>query len=151
MGRQPAMTDEKSVVQTLMSREENMFSTLNLILFKTSPRHRFVTLYDDKIPLLHYGSRVKPVILKIKSGPAFDMLFLLCFLKKTQEKEWMDAEFLSRIYFGDEVSLDTIHNYMESKLRGTLRKALKKVFGIDVTDFIAREDHHYHLALTKAY
>ncbi len=121
------MTDEKSVVQTLISREENMFPTLNLILFKTSQRHRFVSLYNADKKLGDYGSRVKPAIVKFRSGHAFDIRFLLCFLKKQEHKEWVDAEFLNRIYFGDEVSLDTIHNYMESKLRGTLSRSRKSL------------------------
>lgn len=144
------MSEENSQsVETLIHHEESRFSGLRLMLFKTSPRHRFVLLYDKKIPMGNYGSRAKPVIVKFKSGPAYDMLFLLGFLKKHHEKDWADAEFLSQVYFGDEVSLDTVHNYVESKLRGTLRKALKKVFSIEATDFIEREDHHYHLALTK--
>lgn len=77
------------------------------------------------------------------------MLFLLCVFKKHRENEWVDAAELCRIYFGDDVSCDVIHNYMESKLRGTLRKPLKKTFDIDVTDFIERENNCYRVALTK--
>ncbi len=143
------MTDEKSVVQTLMSREENVFSALKLILFKTSPRHRFISLYSADKKLGDYGSRVKPAIVKFRSGPAYDMLFLLCFFKKHRDKEWVDTTELCHLYFGDDISLDTLHNYMESKLRGTLRKVLQKVFHIEATEFILRENNCYCLFLPK--
>lgn len=128
-----------------------------LMLYKTSPRHRFVSLYRESVPLGHTGSKSHPLMVKIKSGPAFDMLFLLCsahFRERVDGKiksyGWVSLRYLCEVYFNDseEIRAEILHGYIGTKLRGTLRKAFS-IVGLDAHDVLEREDNHYRIAVPK--
>lgn len=133
------------------------FYDLQLTLYKTSPRHRFACIYSKKISLGKKGSKTYPLIIKVKSAPAFDLFFLLCAAHFQEEKEerikrygWVSSRYLCEVYFNDtdEIKTEIIHGYIGTKLRGSLKRALRW-FNVGVNDFFEREDNHYRVSVPK--